>query len=239
MFDFVDKTFNQMALRIFKPIHLARLGSASASRDDGLHVPRINGLERRLAVVAPVADEYLGAFRHQRNQSLSLSGVMDLPPNKYKVEGFTQGIGDGVDMDLSDAPAPRAAQRPGHDVSRRSPVPAGVGADYPNPCAVPSIRHCGTSAESACRQGSTCHARWAAVAIAPPISAPKALVHQKGPASFRRHADRLVDDQYQVNRLPFLVADVEPVRYRRKALTLATAEAYINVHLYSIVILHK
>jgi hypothetical protein len=37
-----------------------------------------------------------------------------------------------------------------------------------------------------------------------------------------------VDGQYRVDRLPFFVADVEPVRHREKALTLAGDEAYVN-----------
>jgi hypothetical protein len=55
MFDFVEETFDQMALLINEPIDLAGFGAVTAGRDDGLHAPRLDGLDERVVVVALVA----------------------------------------------------------------------------------------------------------------------------------------------------------------------------------------
>jgi hypothetical protein len=53
--------------------------------------------------------------------------------------------------------------------------------------------------------------------------------HQEGPAAgFRGHADMPVGRQYRVDRLPFFVADFEPVHHRQKALTFAVNGACVN-----------
>jgi len=57
MFDFVEEAFNQMAFLVNKPIALAYFVAVAARRNGGFPIPRYDGLDERIAVIAFVADK--------------------------------------------------------------------------------------------------------------------------------------------------------------------------------------
>jgi hypothetical protein len=117
-----------VTLLVDEPIDLAEFSAVAAGWDDRVHVPRLDGPDERVAVVALVADERLGPCRRQPQQRLPLANiVMDLTTGQHEVEGVAQAVGDGVDLGAE--PAPRAAQRLGLGAALRRPGRAGMGAD--------------------------------------------------------------------------------------------------------------
>ncbi|QFY41633.1 hypothetical protein F6R98_02510 [Candidatus Methylospira mobilis] len=65
-----------MTFFVNKAIPLAFLVSIAARRNDGFHIPRYDGLDQRIAVMAFVADKRARTRWHQRRQGFGLSDVM-------------------------------------------------------------------------------------------------------------------------------------------------------------------
>ncbi len=216
MFDFVEKTFNRMAFLLQEPIDLAHRMAVAAGRDHSLPLPCFDGLP----------------------------DVTDLFASQHEIQEVAQGVRDGVDFGAKSAP--RSAQGFGLGIALRSACRAGMGADN------------GESISTLCKSGRCEHPRCNACQTRVAAPAGEALEHgvplarpgrqqaplhtrpqhpqhrrQEGPARlFRGGPNRRMGRQYQVDRMPFVVADFESVRYVQKALTSTASSGYANRTFY-------
>ena len=229
-----------MTFLVNKPIDLALPVAVAARRDDRLHLPRLDGLDERVAVIAPIADKRLRPLRRQPRQGLGLVNVAGLTARQHEVQGVAQGAGDRVDLDAE--PAPRPPQRLGFRIAARRSRCARVGADnggidqhalqiravrtrrmprLPDPVATPAGKSLEYRVQFAMFRSQQ----------APLRSRPQNPQHggKEVPACrFRDHPDMRMGHQYRLDHIPFFVTNFESVRHVPKGLRLTNGTGYVN-----------
>lgn len=78
-----------MAFLVNKPVTRAGLGAMAARRNNHLHAPVPDGLDERIAVIAPVADKGLVACRGVNASNVSACPMsLACPPVSTNSSGF-------------------------------------------------------------------------------------------------------------------------------------------------------
>jgi len=113
-----------MAFLVNKPVALTHLVSVAARRNDSFHIPRYDGLDERIAVIAVVADKRTCTRWRQRQQGFGLSNITGLPSGQYAFEGIPQAQGIGG-VNLGAKAALRSSQ--GYVLGVAAPRATGAG----------------------------------------------------------------------------------------------------------------